>query len=233
MKKDKGFNKKGVRAASKKAHGTAIDHFEQALKLHPFYSLAQYNMVCAFAQMGDDESALEGLETLYTWDDPQVSAQLIARAVCRLDNPLAIGGDIADQQIVRYIRVPDVVQRRCVKSAVSQILVDTFVYFTVAISLGVLIFSEIIPKTAGVVYARSLARVIARPIQWLVWIFTPFIWLNLSFAYSVLSMQSRATFLSPSSPTRLMYTNALRAHNASFEHMFDVAFSRRICCSRV
>ena len=52
------------------------------------------------------------------------------------------------------------------------------VYFTVAISLGVLIFSEIIPKTAGVVYARSLARVIARPIQWLVWIFTPFIWLN-------------------------------------------------------
>ena len=55
---------------------------------------------------------------------------------------------------------------------------DKEVYFTVAISLGVLIFSEIIPKTAGVVYARSLARVIARPIQWLVWIFTPFIWLN-------------------------------------------------------
>ena len=55
---------------------------------------------------------------------------------------------------------------------------DKEVYFTVSISLGVLIFSEIIPKTAGVVYARSLARVIARPIQWLVWIFTPFIWLN-------------------------------------------------------
>ena len=51
-------------------------------------------------------------------------------------------------------------------------------YFTIAISMGVLIFSEIIPKTAGVVYARSLARVIARPIQWLVWIFAPFIWLN-------------------------------------------------------
>ena len=55
---------------------------------------------------------------------------------------------------------------------------DKEVYFTAAISLGVLIFSEIIPKTAGVVYARSLARVIARPIQWLVWIFAPFIWLN-------------------------------------------------------
>ena len=52
------------------------------------------------------------------------------------------------------------------------------IYFTAAISLGVLIFSEIIPKTAGVVYARSLAHIIARPIQWLVWVFAPFIWLN-------------------------------------------------------
>ena len=51
-------------------------------------------------------------------------------------------------------------------------------YFTITISFGVLVFSEIIPKTAGVVYARSLARLIAYPIQWLVWIFSPFIWLN-------------------------------------------------------
>ena len=45
----------------------------------------------------------------------------------------------------------------------------------IAISFGVLVFSEIIPKTAGVVYARSLARLIAYPIHWLVWIFSPFI----------------------------------------------------------
>ncbi len=51
-------------------------------------------------------------------------------------------------------------------------------YFTIAISFSVLIFSEIVPKTAGVVYARPLARFIAYPIQWLVWIFAPFIWLN-------------------------------------------------------
>lgn len=51
-------------------------------------------------------------------------------------------------------------------------------YFTLAISLSVLVFSEIIPKTAGVVYARPLARFIAHPIQWLVWLFSPFIWLN-------------------------------------------------------
>ena len=51
-------------------------------------------------------------------------------------------------------------------------------YFTIAISFGVLFFSEIILTTAGVVYARSLARLIAYPIHWLVWIFSPLIWLN-------------------------------------------------------
>ena len=51
-------------------------------------------------------------------------------------------------------------------------------YFTLAISLGVLVFSEIAPKTAGVVYARPLAPFIARPLLWLVHVFTPFIWLN-------------------------------------------------------
>ena len=53
-------------------------------------------------------------------------------------------------------------------------------YFTGCLALAVLVFSEVIPKTAGVVYARSLAGFIARPIQWLVWIFMPFIWLNKS-----------------------------------------------------
>lgn len=51
-------------------------------------------------------------------------------------------------------------------------------YFTLAISLAVLVFSEIIPKTAGVLYARSLAPFIARPLSLLVTVFAPLIWLN-------------------------------------------------------
>ncbi len=51
-------------------------------------------------------------------------------------------------------------------------------YFTGALALSVLVFSEVLPKTAGVVYARSLGPLIARPILCLVWVFTPFIWLN-------------------------------------------------------
>ena len=55
---------------------------------------------------------------------------------------------------------------------------DNEIFFTGGLAIAVLIFSEVIPKTAGVVYARSLARFIARPIQWMVWFFTPLIWLN-------------------------------------------------------
>jgi CBS domain containing-hemolysin-like protein len=50
--------------------------------------------------------------------------------------------------------------------------------FTTLLTLAILVFSEIIPKTAGVVYCRSLAGSLALPIQWLVRILTPFVWLS-------------------------------------------------------
>lgn len=50
-------------------------------------------------------------------------------------------------------------------------------YFSIAFTLAVLLFSEIIPKTAGVVYAKQLAIWIARPLQWLIWSLSPLVWL--------------------------------------------------------
>jgi CBS domain containing-hemolysin-like protein len=50
-------------------------------------------------------------------------------------------------------------------------------YFSVVFTLAVLVFSEIIPKTAGVVYAKELALWIARPLQWLIWGLAPLVWL--------------------------------------------------------
>ena len=50
-------------------------------------------------------------------------------------------------------------------------------YFSVVFTLAVLLFSEIIPKTAGVVYAKELALWIARPLQWLIWGLAPLVWL--------------------------------------------------------
>ena len=47
--------------------------------------------------------------------------------------------------------------------------------FSAAFTVSILLFAEVIPKTVGVVYARPLATIIARPLQLLVWIFMPFI----------------------------------------------------------
>ena len=52
------------------------------------------------------------------------------------------------------------------------------VYFSALLTLTILVFSEIIPKTAGVTYSRSLAPLVARPLQALVWLFTPLIWVT-------------------------------------------------------
>jgi CBS domain containing-hemolysin-like protein len=51
-------------------------------------------------------------------------------------------------------------------------------YFSAAFTLAILLFSEIIPKTAGVIYARRLAGPIARPLRYLVLLFAPVIWLS-------------------------------------------------------
>ncbi len=51
-------------------------------------------------------------------------------------------------------------------------------YFSAAFTLVILMFGEMMPKTAGVAYARPLARFIALPLQFMVWLFTPIIWMS-------------------------------------------------------
>ena len=60
------------------------------------------------------------------------------------------------------------------------------VYFSAFFTLLILLFSEVIPKTAGVTFSRPLAGMIARPLQLLVWVFTPLIWL-MQFATRLIS----------------------------------------------
>ena len=50
--------------------------------------------------------------------------------------------------------------------------------FSAAFTLAILLFSEVIPKTAGVVYCRGLASPVARPLLAMVWVFRPLIWLT-------------------------------------------------------
>ena len=50
-------------------------------------------------------------------------------------------------------------------------------YFSAIFTLAILIFSEIIPKTAGVLYGKSLAGPVAYALKGLVWAMTPVVWL--------------------------------------------------------
>lgn len=50
--------------------------------------------------------------------------------------------------------------------------------FSVFFTLIILVLSEMIPKTAGVVYSRQVAARIARPLLVMVWAFSPFLWLT-------------------------------------------------------
>jgi CBS domain containing-hemolysin-like protein len=51
-------------------------------------------------------------------------------------------------------------------------------YFSAFFTLAILVCSEIIPKTAGVIYAKPLVPLVAHPMKGLVWFMTPAIWMS-------------------------------------------------------
>jgi CBS domain containing-hemolysin-like protein len=54
---------------------------------------------------------------------------------------------------------------------------ENLVWFSIFFTLAILLFSEILPKTAGVAYAKNLASWIAIPLNTLTKIMSPLIWL--------------------------------------------------------
>jgi CBS domain containing-hemolysin-like protein len=60
-------------------------------------------------------------------------------------------------------------------AAVSVFGEDKLLYFSIVFTLTILFFSEIIPKTVGVLYNRFFASILARPLMWLVFLFLPVI----------------------------------------------------------
>ena len=50
--------------------------------------------------------------------------------------------------------------------------------FSAVLTLGILVLSEIIPKTLGAVYWRGLAPLVARILPFLIWITIPLVWLS-------------------------------------------------------
>ncbi|USD60614.1 MULTISPECIES: CNNM domain-containing protein [Vibrio] len=50
--------------------------------------------------------------------------------------------------------------------------------FSAVLTLGILVLSEIVPKTIGATYWRQLAPVSATVLRWMVWALTPFVWFS-------------------------------------------------------
>ncbi|MBN1277857.1 MAG: HlyC/CorC family transporter [Deltaproteobacteria bacterium] len=87
-------------------------------------------------------------------------------------------------------------------------------YFSVLFTLAILIFSEIIPKTAGLVYGRILVPWVAYPLKWLVWIMTPAVWLS-SVITGLISRKGHEDSIS-SEELRIMANMSLRGGGIKF-----------------
>lgn len=82
-------------------------------------------------------------------------------------------------------------------------------YFSIVFTLAILIFTEIIPKTAGVVYAKSVSTLIALPLRGLVWLMAPAIWLVSHITKLVARKQPDASVTSDE--IKIMATLSLRS----------------------
>jgi len=54
---------------------------------------------------------------------------------------------------------------------------QSLLWFSLIFTLAILIFSEILPKTIGVAYTRQLGPFIVTPLQWMITLLRPIIWL--------------------------------------------------------
>ena len=54
---------------------------------------------------------------------------------------------------------------------------NKLIWFSIFFTLAILLFSEILPKTIGVIYSKPLAPFIAAPLQFIIIVLRPLIWL--------------------------------------------------------
>lgn len=96
------------------------------------------------------------------------SGRLLQRLRRNIDRPIAA--------ILSLNTIANTAGAAIAGSMAAQILGPaSLVYFSAVFTLVILIFSEVVPKTAGVTYTRALAPIIAFPIQAIVYILTPLI----------------------------------------------------------
>lgn len=99
------------------------------------------------------------------------SGQLLKRMKSEMSKPIVA--------ILTLNTVAETMGAAVAGAAAAQVLGDeNVVYFSVLFTLAVLFLAEIIPKTAGVAYCKSLAPWVAVPLNMAVTLLTPLIWLS-------------------------------------------------------
>lgn len=111
--------------------------------------------------------------------DPSKSAKRIVALKNNIDRPLAA--------ILSLNTIAHTVGAAGVGAQAAKIYGDRYVGLISGIlTLLILVFSEIIPKTVGALYWRPLASPMAVAVQWLIYALYPFVWLS-EFLTSLLS----------------------------------------------
>ncbi|MHB8790722.1 MAG: hemolysin family protein [Desulfobulbaceae bacterium] len=98
------------------------------------------------------------------------SARLLKRLKTNIEEPITA--------ILTLNTIANTVGAAISGAAAAVVFGESFlIWFSIAFTFAILIFSEILPKTTGVVYARQIAPFIALPLRWLILILHPIVWL--------------------------------------------------------
>lgn len=98
------------------------------------------------------------------------SAQYLQNLRADIDEPITA--------ILTLNTIANTVGASVAGAAAAKLLGDqNLIWFSAIFTLSILIFSEILPKTIGVTFAYRLAPIIAYPLQWMVIILKPIVWL--------------------------------------------------------
>lgn len=111
--------------------------------------------------------------------DPSKSSQRIVQLRSNIDRPLAA--------ILSLNTIAHTVGAAGVGAQAAKVYGDSYVgIISAVLTLLILVFSEIIPKTIGALYWRTLAAPMALAVQWLILVLLPLVWLS-EFLTKVLS----------------------------------------------
>ncbi|MEG1609727.1 MAG: hemolysin family protein [Bilophila sp.] len=112
-----------------------------------------------------------------------IKGELLYRLRSQIDRPIAA--------VLALNTIANTAGAAIAGALAAHVIGDDFTpYFAAGLTFLILAFGEILPKTMGVAYAAGIAGALARPLTFVVTLFTPFIWLSGMFTRLIAPSQS-------------------------------------------